>query len=324
VTGVRLEMIRDGLEDVELCNMLGREIERLAGPAVARQHLAALASQVLPDLRHPDRDPRHLLALRERVADEILTLQSDPQALAEMLKLPLRAGADGGSRMSPPTRVAEDKFAVALRGTPVVDGKLDDACWQAAQAANAPGTRTIVTRFRNLTGRIWPSQETTVVCVHDGASLYFAFRCGEPEVAKLTPLAEQPALARVDRVAVALGIGGQECWFVVTLEGTRLEGSLQQPRSVRGGGWEAKTHLDADGYTVEMRLPIPPSSGAGFQPAESSSATIPPSGRLEARTTTPVTFNLFRFAAPGQETLYFTGRHSTKQSPFQLGTMELR
>ncbi len=173
-----------------------------------------------------------------------------------------------------------------------------------------------------------------MVCLHDDANLYFAFRCGEPEVAKLKPLAEQPELARVDRVAVALGVGGQERWFVVTLEGTRLEGSLQQPQPVRGGGWEAKTHLDADGYTVEMRLRIPPTgsagledpqpSSAGFQPAQSSSATVTTLGGLEARTTTPVTFNLFRFAAPGQETLYFTGRHSSKQSPSQLGTLELR
>jgi len=384
VTGVRLEMIRDGLEDVELCNMLGREVARLAGPAVAQQHLAALASQVLPDLRHPDRNPRHLLALRELVADEIMALQANPGALEELLALPVRpspesASATDAPTRNGPTRVAEDKFAVALRGTPVIDGKLADACWQASLAANALGTRTVITRFRNLTGRIWPSQETVVNCLHDDANLYFAFRCGEPEIAKLTPLSEQPSLAQVDRVAVALSVDGLERWFVVTMEGIQLEGSLRQPVRVRAGRWEAKTHLERSaGFQ-----PAPAMSSAGFQPASAvrnlglcppitvssagfqpapvvrnlgrrppitvSSAGFQPAmralnplvsggleartteggdagarGGLEARTTSPVAFNLFRFAAPGQETLYFTGRHSSKRNPFEFGRLELR
>jgi len=297
---------------VELCNMLGAMIARLAGPEAAQRHLAALASQVLPDLRHADRDPRHLLALRELVVDEILALQADRGALDGLLALPVRPSPESASGTDAPTRVAEDKFAVALRGTPAIDGKLDEDCWQASLAANAPGTRTVITRFRNLTGRIWPSQETVVHCLHDDDNLYVAFRCGEPEIEKLTPLSEQPDLAQVDRVAVALDVGGAMRWFVVTMEGIRLEGSLERPVRVRGAGWEAKTHIEPDGYTVEMRLPCRVGYGNGC--------------RLEAGAPRDGTsrFNLFRFAAPGQETLYFTGRHSHKRSPFQFGTLELR
>jgi hypothetical protein len=292
VTGLRLEMIRDGLEDIELCHLLRDEIARRAGPEAARRHLAALASQIVPDLRHADREPRHLLRLREQIAAEIMSLQSSPASLDELLKLAMR------SVPNPDERVAEDKFAVALPGTPVIDGKLDDAVWVKSCAANAPGTRTSITRFRNLTGRIWPSQGTQVNCLYDDGSLYFAFQCQEPEIAKLRPLTETGDLAQADRVAVALSVKGQERWFVVTMEGVQLEGSPGSPHPVRSGAWEAKTHCEPNGYTVEMRLPRSLAEGA--------------------------LINLFRYAAPGQETLYFSGRHSSKRNPFQFGTLELR
>ncbi len=293
VTGVRLEMIRDGLEDVELGNMLRDKIARLAGDFAARQHLAALASQILPDLRHPDRQPEHLLQLRAQIVQEILTLEQNPRAVSTLLSLP--------RKIIPESRepVAEDKFAVALRGTPRVDGRLDDACWQAALEANAPGCRTIITRFRNLTGRIWPSQETRVVCVYDNDYYYFAFWCSEPEAEKLQPYSACQNLAQTDRVAVGIWQNGQEKWHIVTVEGLRFEGSLLHPQWANHSLWKAQTQQEADGYTAEICLP-----------------------RLSGQE--PVLFNLFRYAACGQETLYFTGRYSSKHNPFQFGRLELR
>jgi len=77
--------------------------------------------------------------------------------------------------------------------------------------------------------------------------------------------------------------------------------------SSSGGPWIKPEHAMQMVVTSEVRL-----GGAGYQPARG-----PDSIR-------PLQFNLFRYAAPGRETLYFTGRYSSKQNPFQSGTLELR
>ena len=302
VTGVRLEMIRDGLEDVELLNLLRGEIigaaqrqGRTDGPRLAQQHLAALAWQVMPDLRNCDRDPEHLLRLREQVARETLRLQRHPETLAEILGLRPRPFREGRQP------VHSEKFCFALPGTPVIDGKLDEACWQEVAQANRPGLRTTITRFRNLTGRLWPSQETVVHWLYDKDFLYCAFRCGEPEVGKLAPLAEGGELSKADRVAVGLMPAGKPKWFVVTVDGAQFEGDLDKPLPVRQPQWQAKTHLDESGYTVELAFPR-----SLVMPA-----LQPP-------------FNLFRYAAPGDETLYMTGRFAHQDSPFEFGELVLQ
>lgn len=298
VTGVRLEMIRDGLEDVELLNLLRGEIIRVArlrgepDPAqLAQRHLAALASRIMPDLRHCDRDPHHLLALRQRVADETMRLQRDPRVLDQILKLQPRIVIE------PTGAVADDKFAVAIPGTPVLDGKLDESVWAKSARANGPGCRTTITRFRNLTGRLWPSEETLVNWVYDRDNLYCGFTCQAPDAAKLNLSAP---LDRADRVAVELVIDGNEQWFAVAADGRQYAGTLASPQPVSQPWWQAKVQLADDGYSVEFAFPR---------------------GRLEGSL---LRFNLFRYASPGDETLYFTGRYASKRNPFQLGLLQLQ
>ena len=299
VTGVRLEMIRDGLEDVELCNLLRAEIIRAARAlgrpepaALAQQHLAALASLIMPDLRHCDRDPQRLLALRRRVADETMRLQRDPRALEQLLRLQPRTIAE------PVEPVADDKFAVATPGTPVVDGCLDDPVWERCSRENGPGCRTTITRFRNLTGRLWPCEQTLVRWVYDQDNLYCGFTCSEPDLAKPRPPAAGPGGS--DRVGVAVVIGGEQQWLMVTPDGKQLEGDVASPQPAAKPWWQARAQLAGDGYSVELALPR---------------------SRLGSG---PLCFNLFRYAAPGDETLYFTGRYSSKQNPFQWGLLQLQ
>lgn len=302
VTGVRLEMIRDGLEDVELLNLLRAAIVRAAqgqgrsdGPQVARAHLAALASQVMPDLRTCDRDPTHLLRWRQRAAEETLRLQAHPEDLDEVLALPLRRAPKDAPEVTP------EKFCVALPGTPVVDGKLDDPCWTQVAAANRPGRRTLITRFRNLTGLDWPSQLTVVSWLYDRDNLYCGFRCGEPESAKLRTLATAGDLAGADRVAVGLRPDeAQARWYVVTADGTQLEGKPDRAAPVTAPTWQGKVVHHEEGYEVEFALPRK-WAGPDPQPA----------------------FNLFRYSAPGDETLYMTGRFAARQSPWQFGRLFL-
>lgn len=306
VTGVRLEMIRDGLEDVELLNLLRQEIIDAAkqqgrgdGPRLAQEHLSALASQIIPDLRHCDRDPQHLLRLREQAARETITLQRHPEALDEILALKPHHFREGRQPVN------FEKFCFALPGTPVIDGKLDDECWQRAAQSNRPGLRTTITRFRNLTGRIWPSQETLVHWLYDKDYLYCSFQCGEPEPEKLKTLAAVGEVAKADRVAVGLLPAGEDgnCrqrWYVVTVDGNQLEGEPNTAKEVPQPGWQAKVQREECAYTVEIALP-----------------------RRLAGTSLQPPFNLFRYVAPGDETLYMTGRFASKESPFEFGRLVL-
>ena len=184
---------------------------------------------------------------------------------------------------------------------PTIDGKLDEPEWEAALQANAPGLRTLVTRFRNLAGRIWPSQTTSVLSLYDKNTIYFGWVCEEPDVKSLRFMAEAGKLDKVDRVAVGLVIQGKPRWFVVTADGAQFEGDLGDPQPLRRASWLARAQLETDGYTVELALP-------------------------RALLDDPIrpAFNLFRHSAPGDETLYFVSRYGSKASPGQFGRLELR
>mgnify|MGYP005835949305 FL=1 len=301
ITGVRLEMIRDGIEDFELLQLLrgaaraAAQCLKLAAPdAVADRVVTALASRAVPDARLCTRDPQRLLALRREAARLTISLRQRPDRLRDLLgRRPREISEPAGS-------VADDKFMVALPGTPTVDGKVDEPEWQRALDANAPGRRTLVTRFRNLTGRIWPSQQTMVLSLYDSTNLYFAFVCGEEDIAGLRFMAEEEELARVDRVGVALLVDGRPEWFIVTADGAQFQGDLKNPRPLRQATWPGRTHFETDGYTAEIALP----RGLLADPQRPAA-------------------NFFRYAAPGAETLHFVGRYASRRSPEQLGRLLL-
>lgn len=302
VTGVRLEMIRDGLEDVELLNLLRGAILEAArqgglasAPALARRHLQALASEVMPDLRHCDREPEHLLRLRRRVAAETVRLRNDPSCLQELLGHPVRTAETAAEALAP------DKFALALPGTPALDGDLAEPPWERCAAANGPGSRTTITRFRNLTGRDWPAVETRVHWLYDAANLYCSFVCQEPEAGKLKLLPTTPAPAETDRVGVELVTTAGRQWCLVSADGSLFGGTPDSPAPVASPWWQARAELYGDGYCVELSFPR---------------ARLVPGHAPQ--------FNLYRYCAPGRETLYFSGRFSTKTNPLELATLELR
>ncbi len=301
VTGVRLEMIRDGIEDFELLQLLRQAASEaarrvgLAEPgAVAERVVTDLASRAVPDARHCTRDPHRLLALRREAARLALSLQRDPERLHDLLGRRPRVLRELDEM------VADDKFLVALPGTPSVDGKVEEPEWERALQANAPGRRTLVTRLRNLTGRIWPSQQTMVLSLYDQEYLYFAFICGEEDIAGLRFAAEEENLETVDRVGVALLVGGHPKWFILSADGAQFEGDLHNPQPLRQAAWRGRTHFDPDGYTAELALPR----------------------HFLADPVRPAV-NLFRYAAPGEETLHFVGRYASRRSPDQLGRLLL-
>jgi len=113
-------------------------------------------------------------------------------------------------------------------------------------------------------------------------------------------------MTKADRVAVGLMPVGDDRmrhqrWYVVTVDGTQLEGQPDKALPVAQPTWQAKVQKDECGYTVEFAFPRK-LAGTDLQPP----------------------FNLFRYVAPGDETLYMTGRFAHKDSPFEFGELALR
>ncbi len=72
--------------------------------------------------------------------------------------------------------------AAAVRGTPKIDGKLNDACWPVDQA---------ISRFAVHTGTKLPSERTLAWLAYDNDGLYVALRCPHPNGATLQAECDQ-------------------------------------------------------------------------------------------------------------------------------------
>lgn len=292
VSSVRLEMIRDGIEDWELLQLvrgtaLAAAARVGASPQLADDWVQGLCSQVMPEVPQARRSPSHLMAVRRRVLRSILRLRQEPQAVASPPSV---------RRPVPLGEMDEGKFIDSPRGSapPSVDGDLSDVCWRRSAAANAPGMRTVVTRLRNLTGRIWPSQNTVLCTAWTADGLHISMYCQEPEPAKLVLRAADGA---ADHVWLQLE-GGRHLTVTaggdVALDGPWPEGAVQ-----------AAVGLDEEGYAVEINLDL---STLG----------------MAARPGQRVPLNFGRYAAPGKETLAWVSRQGDRDSPSAMGVVTLR
>ncbi|MEI6500898.1 MAG: hypothetical protein WCP21_07705, partial [Armatimonadota bacterium] len=119
---------------------------------------------------------------------------------------------------------------------------------------------------------------------------------------RLRALAAGGEFSQADRVAVGLMPVGDDGmrhqrWYVVTVDGTQLEGQPDKALPVSQPAWRAKVQQDEGGYTAEFAFPRS-LLGTDLQPP----------------------FNLFRYAAPGGE-LYMTGRFAHRDSPMEFGEL---
>jgi Carbohydrate family 9 binding domain-like/Domain of unknown function (DUF5916) len=145
------------------------------------------------------------------------------------------------------------------RGTPVIDGFLDDAVWVTAPKDD----RFFSTRSKPY-GQ--PTTEPTVVQVaYDEENLYVAFRCGYgkpgPKDDSFTS-DEQTLLAESESVAVLVDpvhghTGAYE--FAVSPVGARADVELSDQGSVVNsdwrGIWQSATQQTANGWTAEIKIP---------------------------------------------------------------------
>jgi len=140
---------------------------------------------------------------------------------------------------------------------PVIDGTLDDSVWQGPELpTGAWGS------YNPLHGETIP-QQTHVWIAYDDRYIYIAFRCDDPEAAKIkTSITRRDNIWSDDWVGLsldALGTGQVAYHMMVNPSGVQLDmlqtnsgGEDSSPDWV----WDSAGHVDTTGYTVEIRLPL--------------------------------------------------------------------
>lgn len=137
---------------------------------------------------------------------------------------------------------------------PVIDGVLDDECWQKAPK---------VTDFFNHETDTRASEKTEAFICADSRFIYAAFRCydSQPEKIKAEQKSRGGAVGTDDWVQIYIDPYhdlSSPVWFRVTPRGVQLE----QLQSSQGGkiewigDWKAAAKRLPDGYCVEMMIPF--------------------------------------------------------------------
>jgi hypothetical protein len=144
----------------------------------------------------------------------------------------------------------------ALRA-PVIDGVLDDDEWRQSPVATGDWLS-----YNPLHGdRV--AQQTTVWVSYDTSSLYFAFRCDDPDPSGIkTSVTRRDNIWQDDWIGLsldALATGQLSYHMLVNPSGVQLD----MLNSVAGSEdtapdwiWDSAGRVTATGYTVEVRLPL--------------------------------------------------------------------
>ena len=146
---------------------------------------------------------------------------------------------------------------------PVLDGKLDDACWPRAGVAES---------FTNLARAATskPTQQTKVVLLYDDKNLYVGYRCYESDLDAIkAEKTEQDAkglwgddcvelfLVPPDSAFPGIAIVGERYYYLVANSlGTRGDNVGLNKVDQWDGKWQARTAREKDAWTVEMRIPF--------------------------------------------------------------------
>jgi len=144
--------------------------------------------------------------------------------------------------------------AVKVVEPPIIDGALDDPCWQ--EAAKVAGF------WRERADAAELERTEAWVC-HDGRAVYIAFRCRDsrPEAIRATQRKRQGSLENDDWARVSLDVeneGVRFYQFTVNPLGTQndsVPGGTSEKIQWRGD-WHAAARTDATGWTAELAIPF--------------------------------------------------------------------
>jgi len=137
----------------------------------------------------------------------------------------------------------------------VLDGKLDDAVWQ--QAPSVTDFETFIPEF----GKKQP-EKTVAYMAYDAENLYFAFRCFDPDPSKIkAAVAKRDDMAKDDFVCINLDtFNDQQSLYAFYVNALGVQGDSRFASGKEDFSvdlvWDSAGRIDADGYTVEMRIPL--------------------------------------------------------------------
>lgn len=164
----------------------------------------------------------------------------------------------GGSLVRAATEPAAKRVYQAERlagAAPVIDGRLDDACWQQGAWAGEY-------RQREPFEGAAPTAPTELKILYDNRNVYVAIRAHDPEMATQPRLLGQRDEFNGDMAGVAFDsyLNRRTAFeFDVTSGGSKLDLILRNDGSVDlnwNAIWDAKVSADAQGWTAEYRIPL--------------------------------------------------------------------
>jgi hypothetical protein len=138
---------------------------------------------------------------------------------------------------------------------PVIDGRLDDAVWQ-----QAPSASRFVTWLPDYGAEL--SERTVVYYAYDAENLYFAFRAYDREPAKIkASIAARDTIRPDDWICINLdSFDDQQALysFYVNPLGIQADSRFAANKEDLGfdAVWFSAGQIDAEGYTVEVRIPF--------------------------------------------------------------------
>jgi hypothetical protein len=155
-----------------------------------------------------------------------------------------------------PARAAGDLFRpLRTDSPPVIDGRLDDPVWR-----NTPplaGFKTFIPDFDRE-----PSQKTVAYMAYDAENLYFAFKCYDREPDKIkAAVASRDTIRTDDFICINLdSFNDQQSLYAFYVNPLGIQtdsrfASGKEDFSVDFVWWSAG-RIDADGYSVELRVPF--------------------------------------------------------------------
>lgn len=157
-----------------------------------------------------------------------------------------------------PIKTGEPVTARRATGRIVLDGKLDEPDWRAAQSLESfleywPGALTP------------PKDHSAAKFLYDDRYLYVAFRCDLTDPSKLRkPFVRRDKVgSTLDYIQVYLDpLGGRRSSYIfrVGAEGSRTDGYQDEAKQTETSDpdydWDVRTSIDDKGWTAELRIPL--------------------------------------------------------------------
>jgi len=145
--------------------------------------------------------------------------------------------------------------ATRAEAPPVIDGSLDDEAWKAAVPSSA---FTQQTPFDGVA----PSERTTVRVLYDDQAIYFGFDCQQLHAPIMGRLTRRDHDSESDWVWIQIDSrrdGKSAVMFAVNVVGVIADGTIRDQTVASfdwDENWEARTARRADGWSVEIRIPL--------------------------------------------------------------------